>query len=385
MRTKNKKHWVFLLVVFSLLSACSPATQPEVSASYSLPQVWFDAPLPGTAYPLGEIQVVAHAADKAGITEVELSLESGLKIGSQPGNLSDTISTASFLWHPPDPGIYILQVRALNTNGDWSPYTYTDVVVVGDDEIALNPEDNTGASNEEQTPIPTTAAPVVTDTPEACTDRAAFVSETVIDGMVFKPGESFTKTWTLRNAGTCTWTRRYALSFYDGYQMAGTSHAPISKQVLPGETITLSVNLTAPSQLGTYRGRWMIMNDQGVLFGLGEQGNVAFWVEIVVAREDTRAPSVDVSYAPNGRGEPRSSQVIVFTASAADDVKVTKIEIYFSLLNTRGNLIGTCNNMKTCEIQGGPYSAGNYQLQAVAYDAAGNAGNSEILGVLIYE
>lgn len=386
MRTIKVTQWVLFLGVCMILAACSPTTPPEEAASFSLPQVWFDAPLPGTVFPLGEVQVVAHAADQNGVALVEFSLADGTLVSTQPGTQSDTLLAAISTWHPPEPGHYILQVRAMNVNGDWSDYTYTDVVIVGEEETVPTPEETREVPTEEPTPTPTPtmAAPNATDTPEACTDQAKFVSETIPDGTAFKPGESFTKTWTLQNAGTCTWTTRYALRFYDGEQMSGLNQVQLSKQVMPGEEITLSVNLTAPSQPGTYRGRWMLMNDQGALFGLGDQGNVAFWVEIVVQSEDTRAPSVEVTYSPNGRGEPTARQQITFTANASDNVKVVKIEIYLAKGSARAQLLNTCTNTNTCSFQGGPYTTGDYQLQAFAYDAAGNQGSSAVVSFTIY-
>ena len=42
---------------------------------------------------------------------------------------------------------------------------------------------------------------------QTCTDRAQFVADvTVPDGTRYDPGATFTKTWRLRNIGTCTWT-----------------------------------------------------------------------------------------------------------------------------------------------------------------------------------
>jgi len=384
MKRQRFTPWILLLAVSLVLAACAPTAVPEEAAGFSLPQVWFDAPLPGTVFAPGSIQVVAHAADKTGVGEVELSLSGGQVLGTQVAGQGETLVTAAFSWLANLPGVYTLQVRALSVNGDWSDYAYTDVIISGEEEVAPTGPEATPATIEEPTPTATTAVQAPTATPEACTDRAAFVSETILDGTVFKPGTAFTKTWTLRNAGTCTWTPRYALSFYDGEQMAGPNHVPLTKQVQPGENITFNVDLTAPSQPGTYRGRWMVMNEQGVLFGLGEQGNTAFWVAIVVAREDTRAPSVEVSYSPNNRGEPTGRQNITFTANASDNVKVTKIEVYLAKVRSSSVLLGTCNNQDTCIIEGGPYPTGDYQLQAIAYDAAGNQGSSVIVNFTIY-
>ena len=63
----------------------------------------------------------------------------------------------------------------------------------------------------------TVAAPP-TNTPSPC-NNAVFVSETVPDGTEYDVGESFTKTWRLKNVGTCTWNTNYKLKFKSGDPM----------------------------------------------------------------------------------------------------------------------------------------------------------------------
>jgi len=63
-----------------------------------------------------------------------------------------------------------------------------------------------------------------------------FVSETIADGTVYQKGDTFTKTWTVRNAGTCTWNTDYRFMFEEGDQMDGPSSMKLTKSVDPGET-----------------------------------------------------------------------------------------------------------------------------------------------------
>src|SRR5512147_2949619 len=82
----------------------------------------------------------------------------------------------------------------------------------------------------------------------AACDQAQFVSDvTVPDGSSFAPGAAFTKTWRLKNIGTCTWTTSYTLVWAGGDQMGGPTSIVLSAQVAPSQTVDLSVNLTAPS------------------------------------------------------------------------------------------------------------------------------------------
>ena len=51
----------------------------------------------------------------------------------------------------------------------------------------------------------------------AICDHIQFVSDlTAPDGATFAPGTAFTKTWRLKNIGTCTWTTAYHLVWVGG-------------------------------------------------------------------------------------------------------------------------------------------------------------------------
>ena len=134
-------------------------------------------------------------------------------------------------------------------------------------------------------PLPT-LPPAKTNTPvaspTAVCDQGQFIKDVSIpDGTTFSPGETFTKTWRIRNAGTCTWSG-YSLVFDSGDAMSGTSPSAIGT-VGPGQEVDLSVNLTAPSTNGSYRGYWRIRTPAGVLIPMinGHQGQ-SFFVDIKV-------------------------------------------------------------------------------------------------------
>jgi hypothetical protein len=60
---------------------------------------------------------------------------------------------------------------------------------------------------------------------------------------------------------------------------------PVS--VVPGQTVDLGVNLTAPSLAGSYRGYWQLKNAGGALFGIGTSGTSPFFVDIKVSGSGT--------------------------------------------------------------------------------------------------
>ena len=129
--------------------------------------------------------------------------------------------------------------------------------------------------------------PTDTPVPSAC-DKATFVADvTILDGTIFAPGTPFTKTWRLKNSGTCTWTTSYKLVFQSGDQMSAPALVNLTNNVMPDQTVDISVNLTAPASAGKYRGYWMLSNVSGALFGIGTNSNSPFWVEINVSGTTT--------------------------------------------------------------------------------------------------
>ncbi|MFZ5884722.1 MAG: NBR1-Ig-like domain-containing protein [Chloroflexota bacterium] len=132
------------------------------------------------------------------------------------------------------------------------------------------------------TPTPITPPPP-TLVPLGC-DRAAFITDVnVPDGTTFAPGAAFSKTWRLKNAGSCTWTKDYRITYYSGELMNAQAAVPMPYFVYPGETVDVTVNMVAPAAPGNYRGYWILANAGGKLFGIGADASKPFWVEINVA------------------------------------------------------------------------------------------------------
>ena len=111
---------------------------------------------------------------------------------------------------------------------------------------------------------------------QAC-NNAAFVNDvTIPDGTNIQAGKSFVKTWTIQNNGTCAWSTSYKFAFISGDAMNGTSVA-IANAVPAGQQAKVSVNLTAPTASGNYKGYWRMQTDQGQYFGDSP------WVAITVS------------------------------------------------------------------------------------------------------
>ncbi len=156
-----------------------------------------------------------------------------------------------------------------------------------------------------ETPAPPTITntPPSTASPTPICDLAQFIQDvTVPDGTVFQPGETFTKTWRLKNIGVCTWSSGYQLIFDSGDSMSGPATQALTGSVAPEQSVDISVTLKAPATAGSYRGYWKLRNAAGVLIPVanGYQG-AAFFVDIKVApptATPTITPSITLSPTP---------------------------------------------------------------------------------------
>jgi hypothetical protein len=141
---------------------------------------------------------------------------------------------------------------------------------------------------------------------------------------VLSPGEEFTKVWRLRNIGSCTWSPYYSLTFAGGNRLQGHDFTSLPRVVYPGENVDIAVNLVAPIEAGRYRGYWMLSDPHGQSFGIGENAQTAFWVDIKVESNvrveyDFVADMCDASWrnggqhlpCPGGEYDPRGSVVLI--------------------------------------------------------------------------
>ena len=126
------------------------------------------------------------------------------------------------------------------------------------------------------TAIPPTATPI------PCY-QVKFVEDlTIPDGTKIVAGNTFTKTWRIRNSGSCTWDSRFDVTFVDGTQMTPGKVWDLTKEVKSGETVDISIDMTAPSTVGSYQANFQMLNPNGVRFGTGPDSKGSFWVKIQV-------------------------------------------------------------------------------------------------------
>lgn len=118
-----------------------------------------------------------------------------------------------------------------------------------------------------------------------CENSMTFVSDVSIpDFSPVSAGKPFTKTWRVRNSGTCEWNDGYAIVFDMGDRMDGAerTNLPSGTIVRPNEMIELSVYMTAPEKSGSYAGYWKLEDELRNRFGTGTDSDKALWVKVEV-------------------------------------------------------------------------------------------------------
>ena len=94
-----------------------------------------------------------------------------------------------------------------------------------------------------------------------------FVSDvTIPDNTPVTAGQTFTKTWKVKNAGSCAWDAGFKFAFTGGEQMGGTTFT-LPAAVAAGAVYDVSVPMTAPTTNGTLRGNWRMQTAAGQFFG----------------------------------------------------------------------------------------------------------------------
>lgn len=127
------------------------------------------------------------------------------------------------------------------------------------------------------TPELATSTPEITNTPAATAtgtgggtacDISQYVADvTIPDGTQMQPGQKFTKTWRVKNAGTCSWSTAYSI-VYGGYaDKLGGQTTGLTAEVPAGQEAEISIDLIAPTKTGNYVSAWRLANAQNYPFG----------------------------------------------------------------------------------------------------------------------
>ncbi len=134
---------------------------------------------------------------------------------------------------------------------------------------------SSGGTQSTPTPIPqqpqATQAPAAQATP---IDMLTYVKDLSLDDTngppVLEPGQAFKKGWIVKNTGQTTWDTSYSFAFKasmpEGVSMDGVPVA-LTRDVPPGDTYEVYVDLVAPTTPSRYKAWWQIRNGNGTAFG----------------------------------------------------------------------------------------------------------------------
>jgi uncharacterized protein YkwD len=151
-------------------------------------------------------------------------------------------------------------------------------------------------------PTPTSPAASPTATapagPAGCTDAAVFVEDvTVPDFSHFNPRDVFTKTWRMKNVGSCTWTSDYKAVYARGDALGAARSIPLT-QTAPGATIDISTEMTAPANDGKFQIFYHLSDPAGNLMPIDDGDSL--WALITVGKVASSPAATPTSGPPSG-------------------------------------------------------------------------------------
>ncbi len=134
------------------------------------------------------------------------------------------------------------------------------------------------------TPSPTQPAPSTGGTGNVtpCYSASFIADVTVPDGMLVQPGQAFTKTWRVKNLGSCPWDSSYKLILSSGDAIGAGVEYPLQQVINQDQTADLSIGFIAPTTEGTYTGYWRLATPYGGTVGFGPY-NSSLSVKVTVS------------------------------------------------------------------------------------------------------
>ena len=183
--------------------------------------------------------------------------------------------------------VFLFLMLAISACGTQSPVetaapTVTETRAATATEVLTATATETPSAQASVTTTPETETPFPTN-PADCTNSAAFVADvTIADNDILPAGADFTKTWRIRNTGTCVWNPDYTLSHYSEERMLAPASVPLSV-TYPGQTTDIAVDLTASSADGKHTAYFVIKNPAGLIMKIDNDSRL--WVVINVSSQ----------------------------------------------------------------------------------------------------
>jgi polar amino acid transport system substrate-binding protein len=186
---------------------------------------------------------------------------------------------------------------------------------------------------------------------------------------VMQPGQSFVKSWRVRNSGTCNWTPDFALVYISGNRpeaAMGAQPVSVGTTVAPGQTIDLSASLIAPTTYGTFQAFWQMRDNTGKLFG------EVVWVGIQVPNPNppTPVPAPPTPPPPAGLDPNLRADSNYITAGECTTIRwdVGGVQAVYLIDNGNQQGVGGHDARSVCPTQTTTYTLRVVQTNGVAVD-----------------
>ncbi len=132
-------------------------------------------------------------------------------------------------------------------------------------------------------PVKTAELSISPQEPTAdCVNRIGFVADISIpDGTIVAPGSIITKTWKLKNIGTCTITRDYKIVWSDPNVKNPQLLFDVGVEIKPNEEKEVSIKFPVAGS-GKTRIHFQFADPNGETFKIGERGRSDMWIDYIV-------------------------------------------------------------------------------------------------------
>jgi uncharacterized protein YkwD len=192
---------------------------------------------------------------------------------------------------------------------------------------------------------------------------------TIPDNTELTGSTAFVKTWRVMNNGTCIWASDYTLTYYSDERMGAPASVPLAL-TYPGQTLDISVPLTAPNVLGTHRGNFVIKNAEGLIMKIGSDSRL--WLIINVK---TTATATVVNTSTAGA---QTTSVPAATVSSSGD-GFARVTCAYTLDQSKVNGVITAVNAYRAQ-SGLPAYTVNPQLEFAAQAHANDMACNKLFG-----
>lgn len=177
-------------------------------------------------------------------------------------------------------------------------------------------------------------------------DRALLIEDVPINkGVEVYPNEAVSKTWIIKNTGSCHWTREYDIVFVGGEAMEFSNKKQLSIGVVkPGQNVTVTVIFKAPTSPGLYSSEFMLRNAEGEFIDIENTNKlfVEIMVEIQPRVEFTlELEGIHICYEEN---QPVHTVLIKVVNTSKNPLKSAYLQLYDETIGVELNSREAVNN-----------------------------------------